>query len=145
MEAPEAIGILLQVLHRIAAADEHVAHVELEPSDRRIETRDEDVERNLAVDRFLVIGLVVEREPDAGAPRDRADRSEGAVGLLGHPVTARIRFQADAIHPLRPIEGSARKHATGGSRSHCLNEVASFHGALIYLSLNDWASDIISA
>src|SRR3989441_11584239 len=88
MEAPEAIGILLQVLHRIAAADEHVAHVELEPSDRRIETRDEDVERNLAVDRFLVIGLVVEREPDAGATRDRA----GAGGPAGPlpPIVQRL-------------------------------------------------------
>src|SRR6266487_6132124 len=62
METPEAIEIFLQVLHRIAAPDQHVAGVELDPSDGGIEPVDEDVEGHLSVDRLLVVGLIVEGE-----------------------------------------------------------------------------------
>jgi len=74
MEAPEAVGILLQIQHRIAAADQHVADVELQPGDGGIEPVDEDIQRDLAVDRLLVVSLVVEPEPDPRFPRDRRRR-----------------------------------------------------------------------
>src|SRR5258708_4230670 len=69
METPEAVGILLQVLHRIAAADEHVADVELDVRDGGIEAGGGDVERHLAVDRLLVISLLLGSEADPRLPR----------------------------------------------------------------------------
>src|SRR5574341_1108706 len=88
MEAPEAIGILLEVLHRIAAPERHVADVELQPGDGGIEAVDEHVERHLAVDRPLVVGLVVEPQPDPGAARDGA-RGVEAIGPFP-PVIERL-------------------------------------------------------
>ena len=64
--------MLSQVLHRVAAADEHVANIQLEPDDGRIEPCDEHVVWHLAIDRLHVIGLVVEREPNPRTPRDGA-------------------------------------------------------------------------
>src|SRR5882762_5955422 len=96
VEAPEAVGILLQIQHRIAAADQHIADVELEPRDGGIEPVDEDIERDLAVDRLLVVRLVVEPEPDPRFPRDRAGGIEAirpfapiVQGLLGAFVEVR--------------------------------------------------------
>src|SRR6267378_1225021 len=88
METPEAVGIFLQVLHRIAAPDQHVADVELEPSDCGIEAFDEEVEGHLAVDRLLVVGLIMEGEPDSGLPRHRAGGVE-AIGPFA-PVVQRL-------------------------------------------------------
>src|SRR5256885_2203582 len=88
IKAPEAVKILLQILHRIAAADEHVADVELDVSDGKIETVDEDVEGHLAVDRLLVIDLIVKNEPNPGLPRHYA----GGVETVGPfaPVVQRL-------------------------------------------------------
>src|SRR5262245_6092546 len=66
MEAPVAVAVLREILHRVAATNEHVAHVQLQPNDGRIRALDEDVVRHLPVDRLHMLGFIVEREPDAG-------------------------------------------------------------------------------
>ncbi len=71
-----------EVVHWIAVSHEHVADVELEAHGSWIEALDEHVVRHRAVDRLHVIGLVVEREPDSGAPRGGAGRVEPVRPLL---------------------------------------------------------------
>ena len=84
-----AIPIPREVRHRIAAADQHVAGVELEPDDRWIQTVHEDVVRDLSLDRLHVLGLVMKREPEPVSPRDRAGRIEVVRPLP--PVVERPR------------------------------------------------------
>ena len=53
-----------------------------------IEALDEDVEGHLALDRLLMVGLIMEGEPDAVLARDRA-RGVEAIGPL-FPVVERL-------------------------------------------------------
>src|SRR5437764_6569173 len=74
VEAPVSIAVPSEIPHRISAAQQHVADVELKSHGRQIESLDENIVRDdsARADRLHVIRLVVKREPDAGATSDGA-------------------------------------------------------------------------
>src|SRR5262245_65004796 len=96
MEAPVAIAVLREMLHRVAAAHHHVADVELEAHHRRIEPRDEDIIWYLTVDGLHVVGLIMEREPEIRLSRRRAGRVETVSPLL--PIVERLHRFGIARH-----------------------------------------------
>src|SRR5712692_5461539 len=122
VEAPIAVPVALKIGKGIAAPHNHVADVELMAHDGWVGARDEQVVGHGAVDRRHMIGLVVEGEPDAGAPRDGAGGVE-AVGPLA-PVVERacavrreVRhdevFMAEAV---RDVEASLPSDEEDGGR-----------------------------
>src|SRR5204862_7953411 len=97
MEAPIAVAVALEISERIAASHRQIADVELVTDDSRVRSLQEQVVRHGAVDRLQVIGLVVEREPNAGAPRGGAGRVE-AIGPLAPIVQRPPRVRCEARH-----------------------------------------------
>src|SRR5207247_1669121 len=122
MEAPVAIAIALEVAHGVAAAQQHVADVELQPDDRRIGARDEGVVGHGAIDRLHVIRLVVERQPQPRAPGDGPGGVE-AVGPFEPIVDRARRVRSETRHDevlvaqdLRRLEAALPAHENDRGR-----------------------------
>src|SRR5206468_4896949 len=91
------VAIPLEVDERVAAAHYHVADVELVADEGRVGSLHEQVVGDRAVDRSHVLGLVMEREPDAGAPGGRA-RGVEAVSPLPPVVERARRVRGEGWH-----------------------------------------------
>jgi hypothetical protein len=103
VERPDAILVAVQVVHRIATAHQHIADVELEAHELRLRARQEHVERKLALVLPLVIGLVVQRQPDAGVHQSLRFTGQARHHQILMPRQLR-RAQAD--HSLSSVSGA---------------------------------------